>query len=349
MALPASAQQEQMPPPSVVVTQAKLSDVGLNIRQIGRVQAVDKIDLRARVQGFLEKRPFQEGGLVKKGELLFVIEQAPYQITVDQRKADLIGAEASHKNAKADLKRYQQLRKKGAASQAQLDKAISTEAQSRATFLQARAALRQAELDLSYTEIKSPINGRISRTQYSVGNLVSASDGALATVTSTDPIYVTVAVSEKNMIEARRKARDIKQAPVVPDLILSDGSKYDHPGEFDYIDTTVNQNTDTLLVRATFPNPDEILLPGQFVHVNITDRAPKTAITVPQSTVQQDQKGYFLLVVTANNKVEMRRITVGEVIENDWVVTSGITAGERIILEGLQKVRANQTVNVVEQ
>ncbi|PHZ84552.1 efflux RND transporter periplasmic adaptor subunit [Paremcibacter congregatus] len=346
---PVQAQQGSQPVPSVVVTKAKISDVGLNIRQIGRVEAMEKVDLRARVQGFLEKRPFREGSLVKQGDLLFVIEQAPYQILVDQRQADLIGAEASYKNAKADLKRYQELRKKGAASQAQLDKAVSTEAQTRAVALQAKAALRKAQLDLSYTEIKSPIGGRISRTKFSVGNLVSASDGALATVTSVDPIYVTVAVSEKNMIDARRDGIDVTHAPVVPDLILSDGSTYAHQGEFDYIDTSVNQNTDTLLVRARFPNPDGILLPGQFVHVQITGRTPTPAITVPQSTIQQDRTGYFLLVITDQNKVEMRRITVGQVIDNDWIVTSGIAAGERVVLEGLQKVRVDQTVTVVEQ
>ncbi|MGI9417503.1 MAG: efflux RND transporter periplasmic adaptor subunit [Geminicoccaceae bacterium] len=334
-------------PPSVVVAPIESRDVTPSFSFVGRVEAVDRVDLRARVQGYIEKRHFREGGEVKEDDILFTLEQAPYQVVVDQRKADLAGAEATLKEATAELKRKEELVGRGVLSEAELDTAAAGEATANANVLQAEAALRAAELDLSYTEIASPIAGRISEARYSVGNLVSSNSEPLATVTSIDPIYVTIAISEKRMIDARRQGIDIENPPVAPHLTLSDNSRYEHDGNFDFLGTEVNQSTDTIQARAVFPNPDQILVPGQFVSVVVRQKEVVSALVVPQIAVQEDQQGYFALVVNQADQVEVRRITVGDQVDSVWVVEDGLAEGERVIVQGLQKVQPDMTVNPV--
>ncbi|WP_321393456.1 efflux RND transporter periplasmic adaptor subunit [Emcibacter sp.] len=338
-----------MPKPTVTVVRVEEKEVGRQLQRVGRVQAVERIELKTRVEGFLEKRLFEEGGRVRKGELLFVIERAPYRIMLDKRRAELAGVEASYINASSSLKRVRELRKKGVASEATLDNAINEEATAEAALLQARANMEEAELDLSYTEIRSPIDGQISMSNFSVGNLVKPDSGTLATITSVDPIYVTVSVSEKNLLEVRRQGLHEEKKPFVARLQLSDGSIYGYTGEFEYLGTEVSQTTDTITVRATFPNPEGLLLPGQFAHVLVEEREKKKRLLIPQATVQQDRQGYFVLVVTDDNRVQQRRIEVAGAQGTQWIVASGLARGERIILEGLQKVRSGMEVNVVEQ
>ena len=322
-------------------------DVTPSFSFVGRVEAVDRVELRARVQGYIEKRHFQEGREVKAGDLLFTLEKAPYQVVVDQRKADLAGADATLKEAEAELKRNQDLVGRGVLSEAELDTAEADATTANANVLQAKAALRAAELDLSYTEIKSPIDGRIGSARYSVGNLVGTDSEPLATVTSIDPINVTIAVSEKRLIDTRRQGIDLENPPVAPHLTLSDGSRYEHDGDFDFLGTEVNQSTDTVEARAVFPNPEKLLLPGQFVNVVVRQKATETALVVPQIAVQEDQQGRFALVVNQADAVEVRRITVGDQIDGVWVIEDGLAEGERVIVQGLQKVRPDMTVNPV--
>ncbi|MFC7049789.1 efflux RND transporter periplasmic adaptor subunit [Emcibacter nanhaiensis] len=351
--LTALAAQAQMPggtmKPTVVAVRVVEEEVGRQLQRVGRVQAVEKIELKTRVEGFLEKRLFEEGGRVKKGELLYLIERAPYRIMVDKRRAELTGAEASYINASAALKRTRELRKKGVASQASLDNAINEEVNAKVALMQARANMEEAELDLSYTEIRSPIDGQISMSNFSVGNLVKPDSGTLATVTSVDPIYVTLSVSERNLLEVRREGLHDEKKPFFARLQLSDGSIYDHAGEFDFLGTEVSQTTDTITVRATFPNPDGLLLPGQFVHVLVEEREKQKRLLIPQATVQQDRQGYFVLVITDDNQVQQRRIQIAGAQGTNYIVSSGLAREERIILEGLQKVRSGMEVNVVEQ
>jgi membrane fusion protein (multidrug efflux system) len=234
-------------------------------------------------------------------------------------------------------------------SEAELDTAAAGEATANANVLQAKAALRAADLDLSYTEITSPIDGRIGEARYSVGNLVNNESAQLATVTSIDPIYITIAVSEKRLIDTRRQGLDIENPPVAPQLTLSDGSRYEHDGQFDFLGTEVSQSTDTVQARAVFPNPEKLLLPGQFVNVVVRQKETETALVVPQIAVQEDQQGRFALVVNQADEVEIRRITVGDQIDGVWVVEDGLAEGERVIVQGLQKVRPDMAVNVVTQ
>ena len=339
--------QDQQPQPSVIVAPVQSQDITPSFNFVGRVEAVDRVELRARVEGFIEERHFKEGSEVKAGDTLFTLESEPYQVVVDQRKADLAGAEATLKEAEAELKRKQDLVARDVLSEAELDAATADEAKASADVLLAGAALRQAELDLNYTEIKSPLDGRIGQARYSIGNLVNASSDPLATVTSVDPIYVTIAISEKRMIDARRQGIDIENPPVAPHLTLSDGSRYEHDGNFDFLDTEVNQSTDTILSRAVFPNPDQVLVPGQFVSVVVRQKETQTALVVPQIAVQEDQQGYFALTVNKEDKVEVRRITMGEQVDSVWVVEDGLAEGEQVIVQGLQKVRPDMTVNPV--
>ncbi|WP_179954042.1 efflux RND transporter periplasmic adaptor subunit [Denitrobaculum tricleocarpae] len=343
---PALAQQAAEPP-SVIVVPAERRDITPTFSYLGRAEAVDTVELRARVSGFLEKRNFREGTEIKAGEVLFEIERDTYEITVQQREADLTGAKATLQNAQADFSRKETLVKRGTASEASLDSARATLGTGRASVLQAEAALRAANLDLSYTEVISPIDGKISRARYSVGNFVGPNSEPLATVISLDPIYVTIAVSEKQLIEARRQGINLDNPVVAPSLQLSDGSFYEHPGEFDYLDSTVNQSTDTVTARAVFPNPERLLLPGEFVTVVVRQITPQSAVVIPQASVQKDQKGYFVLVVDRANKVEVRRVTLGDQVEMDWVVNDGLTEGEQVIVQGLQKVQPEMLVNPV--
>ena len=334
-----------LPPPVVTVAAVVSRDVTPSFEQIGRVEAVDSVELRARVEGYLELRNFQEGTDINEGDLLFQIERAPYEAIVDQRKADLARAEATLNNAQITLERNQDLRKKGTIAQATLDDAIAAEAEAKAGVLQAEAAVRSAQLNLDYTQISSPLTGRIGRATLSVGNLVGPNSGALATVVSLDPIYATVAISDKDLIEARKRGVDLENPRAEPTLRLADGTDYAQLGRFDFLDNQVNQGTDTITARAVFDNPDKVLLPGQFVTVVIKRKEAISALVVPQAAIQEDQSGRFVLVVKDDNTVETRPVTTGQQVGTEWVIKEGLTAGEQVIVQGLQKVRPGLTVN----
>ena len=335
---------QQAPPPSVMVAEVVLRDVTPTFRNIGRVEAMDSVDVRARVQGYIEQRLFNEGQPVAAGDLLFVLEKAPYAVVVEQREAELVGAEASLKNARADLGRIRALREKRVLAQAGMDVAVAAEATAQAGVLQAMAAVKRARLDLGYTEVRTPIDGVIGRARYSTGNLVGPDSDPLATITRMDPVYVTMGVTEKRLLDARRRGIDAQNAPVAPRVILSDGSRYEHEGRFDFLSPTVDQSTDTDTARAVFPNPGHVLLPGQYVQVDVRAKQSSQALVVPQASVQRDQQGYFVLVVDNTDAVEVRRVELGDRSGQDWVVRNGLAAGERVVVQGVQKVRPGQKV-----
>ena len=346
--LPVQA-EEQKNLPGVVVTQVEKSDLMGAFRVVGRIKATERVDLVPRVSGFLEERLFKEGRNVKTGEVLFRIEKASYEIKRNQASADLASAKASLKNASAELKRTRTLRQKGAASASELELAEAKRDQQKAAVMLAQAGLDSANLDLEYTSIRSPIDGRITTAKFSVGNLVTTSSGALATVVKTDPVYVEINISEKRMIEARRRGLNLENPPVAPRLILADGSVYEQKGAFDFVSPEVNQNTDTIQIRAVFPNENNLLLPGEFVHVSIEQKDAQPVLAVPQSAVQKDKEGYYVLAVDRDNKVQVRKVQLGFQEDGLWEVKAGLDAGERIIVEGLQKVQPGVQVNPVER
>lgn len=336
--------------PSVVVATVRTRDVSRRQIYVGRVQAISTVQLTARVEGFLEQRDFIEGSYVKKDQKLFLIEQASYKAAVEQSEADLEGNQAQLKNDQIEYERNKKLTETNDVTQATLDSSIATLGTGKANVKKSEAALATSKLNLSYTEVRSPIDGRVSAANIDVGNLVSPSTGTLATVVSMDPIYVVFYVAEKDLIEAR-KAGLVKGTKVAltPYLQLSDGSMYAQPGKLDYLGIQVEQTTDTIEVRAVFPNSEHILIPGQFVNVTVKTDKKKTALVVPQIALQQDQSGYYVLVVDKNDTVKKRTVKLGQQVDSDWVVTEGLTEGERVIVGGIQKVTPGLLVNAVDQ
>ncbi|WP_415888864.1 efflux RND transporter periplasmic adaptor subunit [Neptuniibacter sp. SY11_33] len=333
--------------PAVLVHKVQTSDLTPTFKLVGRIEATQRVNLLARVSGFLEGRLFTEGRDVEADQVLFKVEKANYEIALKQAEADLASARAGLKNAQTNLNRVSQLRKRKAASQSQFDQAVADRDQSRAQVLKAEAGLKKAELNLSYTEIKAPFSGRIGKANFSVGDLISPESGVLATVVKIDEVYVEMAVSEKLMLDARRKGIDLDNPPVAPRLILSDGSVYEQQGQFDFISPEVDPNTDTITLRASFENPKYLLLPGEFVHVEIKRKQPETGIQIPQSAVQRDRDGYFVLEVDQQNKVTVTRVEMGPQVEGQWQVLKGLDEDDLIITEGLQKVKPGIQVNAV--
>jgi len=340
---------ESPPLPAVTVTTVAETSETPTFRMIGRIEAAERVEIMPRVTGYLQQRLFKEGHRVEAGSELFLIETDSYEIAVEQAKAELASARAALKNAQFTLKRNRELKKRNAVAQAKLDQSEADRDQAQAQVMKAKAGLRKAELDLSYTRVKAPITGRIGTATYSTGALVSPYSKPLVTIVQQDPIYVEITVSEKLMIEARRDGLDLDNPPVKPSLVLSDGSRYGHPGEFNYVSPEVDRNTDTIRIRATFPNPEGILLPGEFVHVSVQNKQPQKMITIPQSAVLKDREGYYVLTVNRDNSVEKRPVEAGEQRKGRWQINGGLAQGERVITEGLQKVRPGIQVKAIEE
>lgn len=331
--------------PAVTFVRVTTEDIRPSTSFTGRVEAKDKVDLRARVEGFLDKRLFTEGADVKEGELLFVIEKGIYQAAVEQARADLEKAQAALKLADIEVARQNELLRRNVASQAKVDEVTANQGMARGDVLSAKAALDKAELQLSYTDIMAPLPGRIGRATVSVGNLVGPSSNALATIVSQDPIYVSFPVTQRQILTIRKEQEISRTADeTVIHLQLADGSRYAKPGKINFLDVSVNQGTDTLQVRASFANPDRVLVDGQLVTVIAESGKSEDVLVVPQQALQLDQSGTYVLVVDADNKVQVRRIETGPSRGARIAVRKGLTAGERVIIEGIQRVRPGQVV-----
>lgn len=334
------------PKPAVGVRPAATKGVNQSFEFVGRIKAVNKVDVRARVEGFLEKVLFREGQDVKAGDLLYQIEKVQFQAQVDQAKANVAAAEAETTNAQLQYGRSLELSKQQFSPQSTVDREKAALDSGRAKVLQMKAALTQSEVNLDYTDIRSPIDGRIGRTAYTVGNLVNPASGVLATIVSQDPIYVLFPVSVRDLEiirEARRKeGGGLAKIEIL--VRLSNGREYAQRGTWNLTDPQVDQSTDTLIMRATIPNPDRDLVDGQFVTAMIRERQEEPRLVVPQAALQIDQSGYYVLVVDADHKVEQRRIQTGPNQDTEVVVTSGLHEGENVIVDGVQKVRPGQVV-----
>lgn len=350
LAGPALAQPATAPTPAVTVVKVERRDITPSVTFTGRIEAVDKVDLRARVEGFLEKRLFKEGQEVEAGDLLFVIEKAPYQAEIESIQATIARAQASLDLAMIEQRRQQQLVQKQAVAQAVLDQVVAKAAEARADLQRQQANLTKAELDLSYTDIKAPISGRIGRSVFTVGDFVGPSSGTLATIVSQDPMYVTFPVTQRQLLEVRKASAEGQADPrsIAVKVRLADGTLYKEVGRIDFVDVQVSQGTDTVQVRASLANPDRLLVDGQLVTVAAETAQPKPALLIPQAAVQIDQAGRFVLRVGEGDKVEVQRITVGDEQDGSYIVTNGLEAGERVITEGLQKVRPGMVVRPAE-
>lgn len=347
---PSGAAAPAAPPPSVGVAAVATRDVTPAATFNGRVEAIDQVDLRARVTGFLEQRHFQEGQEVAAGDLLFTIEKQQYEAAVQQAEAAVAQAEAALADAELQLRRGEELLRNRNIPAAEVDARRARRDQARAELLAAQAELRQAQINLSYTEITAPIAGKIGRSLFTVGSFVGPDSGPLATIVSQDPIYVTFPVSSRELLEARKnaEARGENLRAVRVKIRLPDGSLYDHAGSVNFVDNEVDPTTDTVTIRATIPNPERRLIAGQLVGVVVEAAEPRQALVVPQAALLVDQAGPYVLVAGADGRVEQRRVQLGQQVGPEVVVEEGLREGERVIVDGLQQVRPGQTVQVAE-
>jgi membrane fusion protein (multidrug efflux system) len=340
--------QAAAPPakPAVGVQPAASKGVSQSFEFVGHVTAIYKVDIRARIEGFLDKVLFREGQEVKTGDLLYQIEKIQYQAQVEQAKANLASAEAQVVNAQLQYNRKVQLAHDRWAPQSDVDQYKATLDSDNAKVLQTRAALTLADVNLGYTDVWSPIDGKIGRTVYQIGNLVNPASGVLVTIVSQDPMYVLFPISVRDLeiIRDARRQEGGGLAKIEIRVRLSNGREYPQRGVWNLNDPQVDQRTDTLMMRAIIPNPDRQLVDGQYVTAVIRERTEKPQLVIPQAALQTDQSGYYVLVVDDQHKVEQRRVQTGRNRDTDVVVTSGLHEGENVIIDGVQKVRPGQIV-----
>lgn len=328
--------------PAVLVVPAETRPLGRQTEFIGRVEAIEKVEIRARVQGFLVQQHFEAGAQVTKDQLLFTIEREPFEAVLAQRQAQLASAEATLQNAAAQLARYKTLESRQVASQAQLDVNIAEEARARASVMEAKAAIQDAEIKLSYTQIRSPIDGRIGREAVTPGNLVGPESGVLTTVVRTDEMHVLFSVTQAQLLEARRQG-EVK--PLTVRARLADGRVLPQTGKIDFLDVVVDPRTDGQLVRAVFTNAEDVMTDGQTIRVSVEATAPEEFTVIPLAALATDQAGRFVYVVNADDVVEQRRLMLGVQRDGLIAVREGLKPGERIIVQGQQRVRPGLKVN----
>jgi membrane fusion protein (multidrug efflux system) len=359
--LPLAAQAQAQPapggPPAVGVVRAEKQQITQTDEFIGRIQSIGRVALVARVSAYLEKRLFVEGSEVKKGDLLYLLEQPPFQAQVDADKANVEQLEAQHTFAEKQLERAQYLLKTPAGQQQQVDQNLANERSLAAQVAAAKAQLETAEINLGYTEIRAPIDGRISATDVTEGNVVSPTTGTLANLVSQDPMYVNFPVPTREGLDLRdRYEAKGGFSAVVLKLRLPNGRIYGQEGKLDYVSPTIATNTDTVAVRGVIPNPllsgmppggpaPRELFDGEFVTVLQEGVEPITVLAIPRAAVLSDQQGDYVYVVDAQNKAQRRPIQLGQSTPSTAVVSNGLTEGELVISEGLQRVRPGEVVS----
>jgi RND family efflux transporter MFP subunit len=339
----------KVPPPLVTVAKVTEQDVNPPAEYVGHMEAVQTVDLRARITGFLEQVKFREGSDVRAGDLLYVIEKASYQAKVDADTATVTQATATFTKARQYLERVRTVRS-GGVSQADIDEAVAEELRARGKLEQAKANLERSQLDLGYTMVTAPITGRIGRTAYTKGNLVNPASGPLARIVQMDPIRVVYSISENDLVAIKMAFKDAasgKKHPMLAPRIKLPGSQVlKTAGQIDFVDNTVDPGTGTIAVWALFDNPDGTLLPGQYVTVLVARSQPELMPVVPQSALLEDHDGRYVLLVNDQNQVATRRVETGPVVGVNWAIKSGLSVNENVIIEGVQKVRPGQLVKI---
>lgn len=337
-----SQNPQQMPPPSVMVESARMQDMTQQRTFTGRIEAIDTVQVRARVQGYLNKREFEEGAEVKKGQLLFEIERDSFEIAVREAEANLASAKAARTLAQKTFNRNNKLVKQNSLSKAALDDAQSALLQAKATIQVREAELSNAKLNLGYTQITAPMDGRVGRAAYSVGNLVGPDSNSLISLVAQDPMYVSFPLPQWLLVEVRKAGRGTDAVYV--ELQLPDGSTYDQQGEIRFAEVQGNSTTDSVTVRASIPNPDRLLIDQQLVQVSVVRKEPEEKLVISQSALLLDQQGTYVLAVGDDDMVKIKRITTSEQSGPLIVVESGLTVEDRVIISGHQKARPGAKV-----
>lgn len=346
----------QTAPPAVGVVTVERRPMTESYEFNGRIQAINSVKIVARVTAFLEKELFVEGSDVKKGDLLYTLEQPPFQAAVDVQKAAVAQAEAQLENDNIALKRAQYLVQKDAGTQMALDNAQATQRTAAAQVKLAQAQLETAQINLDYTQIRSPIDGRIGRTSVTPGNVVTPTSGTLTTVVSQDPIYVVFPIPTRRVLALREQYADKGGFDALKiRLRLPDGRIYGETGKLDFVNNTIAQDTDTLLWRGIIPNPVlgsgmvaggrlRELVSDEFVTVLIESVQPRQVIAVPRAAILADQQGSYLYVVDVHDVARQRRVKLGQSTPETAAIVEGLMEGERVVVDGIQRVRPNAPV-----
>jgi membrane fusion protein (multidrug efflux system) len=346
---PQQAAATQAPPPSVSVVRAEIKDLRPSVTFSGRVSALQKVDLKARIDGFLKEQAFVEGATVQAGDLLYIIEKEPYQAAVASAEGAVATARARFDRTEIELKRQTTLVSKDAAAQTKLDDAKAARDEAKGTLDKLIAELDKAKLQLSYTEIRAPISGRIGKSLLTVGSYVSPQVGTLATIVAQDPIGVIFPVSQRDIIAVREQAGEgATKDQITVYLQFSKGKRYEEAGKVNFMDVTVNPGTDTVDLRATFANPKGTLVDGQLVTAVVEADKALPTLVVPVNAIQMDQSGSFVLVVNGESKIEVRPVTLERQVETGIAIAKGLSAGDLVVVEGVQKVRPGQVVEATE-
>jgi RND family efflux transporter MFP subunit len=348
----------------VEVVQVEQKDVPIFGEWIGTLDGLTNADVRAQVTGYIMNQGYQEGAFVKKGQLLFEIDPRPFQAALDQAEGQLAQAKALLANAQAvqgrtqlDVERYTPLAQQQAASQQDLDNAVQNNLAAKATVATAEAQIKTGEaavetamINLDFTRLVAPIDGIAGQAQLQVGALVNLSSGPVTSVSTVDPIKVYFTVSEPQYLGWRRRfptesSRLEADKNLHLQLILADGRTYEHEGTFYFADRQVNESTGAIRIAGLFPNPENILRPGGYGKVRAVIRTQKDALTLPQRAVTELQGGYQVAIVDGENKISIRTVSLGESIGSEYIVNSGLKPGDRVVAEGVQKVRPGVHVN----
>jgi len=344
-----SAEPPAPPPPAVEFYEAGLADVITSAEFVARLRAREDTAIQAQVSGTIVERNFNEGEKVEKGALLYRIDPRPFEAALSSAQAQMSNARTSLEVAQRNLARGEELAPDGYISQAELDKLQGDRDQAIAAVENAKAAVENAQINLEFTRIKAPFAGVTGTSQVSIGDLVSPQTGVLVTLVQSDPMLADFEVSERaiaNAMKANREALAQGEEPVhyTPTLLLVTGDEYPEKGEIDYASNRVNASTGTVTITARFPNPRGGLVPGQFVRLRLQRGEPEQRLLVPQQSVLEDMQGRYVFVVDGENKVARKNLTLGQRHGVMWVVESGLDAGDRVILNGIQKVRSGMAV-----
>jgi membrane fusion protein (multidrug efflux system) len=335
-------------PPEVFVTDVVQKDVPVYMELVGQTRGSQDVEIRARVEGYLDRVAFTEGSFVRRGELLYQIDPKPLEAALASAKANLATAQARLDKANNDVNRLTPLAKQQAVSQQELDNALAAQDAARAQVDANKAAVEKATLDLGYTRITSPIDGLVGTTQVKAGNLVGRGESTLlTTVSQVDPILFRAGLSEAEYLRLARQVRETGRPTTEAatlELILADGTVHPHRGSVDAIERAVDPTTGTLAVQSKFPNPERVVRPGAYGRVRFVVETKKGALLVPQRAVQELQNLYSLAVVGEGNKVSFRNVKVGPRVDSLWVIEEGLTPGEKVVVEGLLRVRDGAVV-----